>query len=77
MMRLRLAGLSVVTASRALLRGMCAYGCRRIIRSTQEGAMPKDRETELQEASEAVRAQLRVQEFALLELLTPCHGTTR
>ena len=31
--------------------------------------MTKDREIELQEAIEAVQAQLRVQEFALLELL--------
>lgn len=31
--------------------------------------MPKDRETELQEAIEAVQARLRVQEFTLLELL--------
>lgn len=32
--------------------------------------MPKDRETELEEAIEAVQARLRVQEFALLELLS-------
>jgi hypothetical protein len=55
----------------ALLRGMRPQQPIRIIRHHDiDGPnMQNDREAELQEAIEAVQARLRVQEFALLELL--------